>query len=149
MNIVMREQFLIKYFGNRCLNISMAVDSFTHKGMEFHILAPCVSMLAGLTSSLSWVTCRSLACRVFWAWISESYTYKLWKLGILSCRHWHTKIHVIYTLISVTDNKLFAAIRGSVWTRYGEHVIIRINFFCTHTMLSKLVLYVFPHTWLQ
>ena len=26
----------IKYFRNRCLNISMEVDSFTHKGMEFH-----------------------------------------------------------------------------------------------------------------
>ena len=27
----------IKYFRNRCLNISMEVDSFTHKGMEFHV----------------------------------------------------------------------------------------------------------------
>ena len=74
---------------------------------------------------------------------------KLWKLGILSCRHWYTKIHVIHTLISVTDSKLFAAIRGSVWARYGERVIIPTNFFCTHTMLSRLILHVFPHIWLN
>ena len=45
----------------------------------------------------------------------------------------------IYINISY-DNKLFAAIRGSVWARYDEHVIIRTTFFCTHTMLSRLVL---------
>ena len=41
MNIVMGDMFWsIKYLRNRSLNISMDVGSFTHKGIELHVLAP-------------------------------------------------------------------------------------------------------------
>ena len=48
--------------------------TLSDKGIEFHVLAPWVFMLVRLISSLPCTACRSLACRVFWAWISELYT---------------------------------------------------------------------------
>ena len=55
------------------------------------------------------------------------------------------KCHIYTTtLISVTDDKLFVAIKNSVWARYGKHAIIRTNFFCTRSTLSTSVYMYLP-----
>ena len=58
--------------------------------------------------------------------------------------YWYTKILVIYELISAMENKMFAAIKGSVWARYDEHDIICTNFFFTRTVFINWFYIYFP-----
>ena len=75
--------------------------------MCFHAGAPDIKSIMGHVQITSLSSAVGMDIRI--AYI------KLRKLGILSCRHWYTKTNVIYTLISVMDNKLLAAIRGHLW----------------------------------
>ena len=74
VRMLMNIFWAVKCLCNRSLNISMRVDSFIQKGIEFHVLVPWVFVLVRLISSLPCATCRSPACPMFRAWISELYT---------------------------------------------------------------------------